>query len=404
MKLKNPFYLLIIIAQFHISYGQPNSLISNYRETPEKINDLIHTRLEVTPDFKNRYLYGKAWITLKPHFYETDSLELDAKGMTINSVALMEGATIIPINYRYDNKKINIKLNRSYTSDEKFIIYIDYVSKPDELTDVAGSAAIKSSKGLYFIDPDGTDPSKPTQIWTQGETEASSVWFPTIDRPNQKTTEEIAITVEDKYVTLSNGILTGQKKNNDGTRTDYWKMDLPHSPYLFYLGVGDYFIGKDTYRNTELTYYVDQEYKDVANKIFKDTPKMLVFFSKTLGIEYPWPKLAQITGYDYVSGAMENTTAILYQNWIQQNSRDLVDGNKWDYIIAHEIFHHWFGDLVTAESWSNLTVNESFADFSEYMWLTYIEGPDRGDEHRYNNLNGYFLQAYHQTKKIRNVK
>ena len=99
---------------------------------------------------------------------------------------------------------------------------------------------------MYFINPTGEEKDKPTQIWTQGETEANSVWMPTIDKPNQKSTEEIYMTVPAKYVTLSNGLLMSQKKNTDGTRTDYWKMDLPHAPYLFFMGVGDYAIIKDS--------------------------------------------------------------------------------------------------------------------------------------------------------------
>src|SRR6185436_1902867 len=110
------------------------------------------------------------------------------------------------------------------------------------------------AKGLYFINPRGTEKNKPTQIWTQGETEGTSVWLPTIDRPNQKLTDEIRMTVPDKYVTLSNGILASQKKNTDGTRTDTWKMDLPQSPYLFFMGVGDYSIVKDSYKGKEVSY------------------------------------------------------------------------------------------------------------------------------------------------------
>ena len=218
---------------------------------------------------------------------------------------------------------------------------------------------LPDAKGLYFINPKGEEKDKPTQIWTQGETEANSVWMPTIDKPNQKTTQEIYMTVPAKYVTLSNGLLISQKKNADGTRTDYWKMDLPHAPYLFFMGVGDFAIVKDSYKGKEVSYYVEKEYAPVARSIFGNTPEMMKFFSEKLGVEYPWQKYAQIVGRDYVSGAMENTTATLHQESAYQNARELVDGIRWEGTIAHELFHQWFGDLVTAESWSNLTVNES---------------------------------------------
>ena len=175
------------------------------------------------------------------------------------------------------------------------------------------------------------------------------------------------MTVPSKYVTLSNGLLISQKKNADGTRTDYWKMDLPHAPYLFFMGVGDYAIVKDKYKNMPVDYYVEKEYAPVAKKIFGETPAMIGFFEKITGIPYPWPKYDQIVGRDYVSGAMENTTATLHQESAYQNARQLVDGNSWEDVIAHELFHQWFGDLVTTESWSNITLNESFADYSETL-------------------------------------
>ncbi|MGC4036444.1 MAG: M1 family metallopeptidase [Chitinophagaceae bacterium] len=338
-----------------------------YHGAATRINDLVHTKLDVKFDFAKAYLYGKAWVTLKPHFYPTDSLTLDAKGMDIKKVSLAKGASMKDLKYKYDGWLLKIDLDKTYKDGEEYTIYVDYVSKPNEVK-VKGSAAINDAKGLYFINPQGTDKDKPTEIWTQGETEANSVWFPTIDKPNQKSTEEIYMTVPDKWVTLSNGKLTSQKKNNDGTRTDYWKMDLPHAPYLFFMGAGDFAVVKDSYKGKEVSYYVDKPYASVARKIFGNTPEMMAFYSRVLGIEYPWVKYSQMVGRDYVSGAMENTTATLHQESAQKDARELTDGNEWESTVAHELFHHWFGDLVTAESWSNLTVNESFANYSEVLW------------------------------------
>ena len=362
------------------------------RESYPRINDLVHTKLDVKFDYDKSYMYGKEWLTLQPHFYPTDSLLLDAKGMEIKELSLMKGATKIPLKYTYDGLQLNVKLDKTYQGKENYTIYIDYISKPNELT-VKGSAAINDAKGLYFINPKGEDKDKPTQIWTQGETEANSAWMVTIDKPNQKTTEEITMTVPSKYVTLSNGLLKSQKANTDGTRTDYWKMDLPHAPYLFFMGVGDYTITKDAYKGKEVSYYVEKEYAAVARKIFGNTPEMIKFFSERLGVDYPWAKYTQIVGRDYVSGAMENTTATLHQESAYQNARQLTDGIAWESTIAHELFHQWFGDLVTAESWSHITVNESFANYSEYLWFEYKYGKDKADEHNFQDMQGYLFSG-----------
>ena len=159
---------------------------------------------------------------------------------------------------------------------------------------------LRVQKGLYFINADGYDKNKPTQIWTQGETEASSCWFPTIDTPNQKTTQEIYITVPKRFVTLSNGKLVDQVVNGSN-RTDYWKMDKKHAPYLFFMGVGEYEIIKDSYNNIPIDYYVEKKYAPYAKDIFGNTPEMMEFFSRILGVAFPWNKYSQIVGRDYVS-------------------------------------------------------------------------------------------------------
>lgn len=370
-----------------------------YRSTAPKINDLVHTKLEVTFDYDKQWMYGKAWITLHPHFYQTDTLALDAKGMDIKEIALVKGNSIAPLQYKYDGMMLNITLDKNYKANENYTIYINYISKPNNLK-TKGSTAITNAKGLYFINPKGEEKNEPTEIWTQGETEANSVWFPTIDKPNQKTTEEIYMTVPAKYVTLSNGLLISQKKNVDGTRTDYWKMDLPHSPYLFFMGVGDYAIIKDSYKGKEVNYYVEKEYADVAKRIFGETPAMIGFYEKITGVPYQWPKYSQITGREYVSGAMENTSATLHTDALQQNARQLTDGNKYEDYISHELFHQWFGDLVTTESWSNITVNESMADYSETLWQEFRHGKEAGDQHIEENRQTYFSNPDNAKKDL----
>ena len=402
----NRYFLTVLAFVFSISLWAQTEAVSGadtawkneYRETSPRINDLVHTKLDVKFDYDKSYLYGKAWITLKPHFYPTDSLTLDAKGMDIKAVALVNKNNSSPLKYNYDGMKLYINLGKTYKGKELYTIYINYVSKPNEL-EVKGSAAITDAKGLYFINPKGEEKNKPTQIWTQGETEATSVWCPTIDKPNQRCTDEIAMTVPSKYVTLSNGKLASQKKNTDGTRTDTWKMELPHAPYLFFMGVGDFAIVKDQYKGKEVSYYVEKEYGPVARKIFGLTPEMIGFYSQALGVEYPWNKYAQMVGRDYVSGAMENTTATLHQESAQQDARELVDGNMWEGTIAHELFHQWFGDLVTTESWSNITLNESFANYSQVLWFEHKYGKDAGDEENLTDMLGY-LQSQSDKKDL----
>jgi aminopeptidase N len=369
-----------------------------YRASETILTDLIHTRLDVNFDWSKSRMNGLATITAKPHFYASDSLILDAKGMDILKVSMDTKA----LNYSYDSLTLRIHLGKAFTRDEKYTVVIQYVAKPEERT-TGGSAAITSDKGLYFINPTGSDKTKMPQIWTQGETESSSVWFPTIDTPNAKTTQEIYMTVADKYATLSNGKLVSSKKNVDGTRTDHWKQELPHAPYLFMMGVGEFKVVKDAYTRQdgtkmEVNYYVEPQWESTAKAIFGETPAMIAHFSKLLGVEYPWDKYHQIVARDYVSGAMENTGAVVFGDFVYKTERELLDGNDQS-TIAHELFHHWFGDLVTCESWSNLPLNESFANYSQYLWDEYRYGQDEADYQAETETDGYYqsaqMQGYH---------
>jgi aminopeptidase N len=388
MSKKWLFFIFLIFSL--VSFSQT---YDSYKPERDKIHDLVHTKLKVDFNFDKKELNGEAWVTAKPHFYATDHFSLDAKAMIIHQVSFNNEI----LEYSYDDYKINIDLPKEFRKGEEFTIYIKYTARPEKVAQ-KGSAAITSAKGLYFINADGYDKNKPTQIWTQGETEASSCWFPTIDTPNQKTTQEIYITVPKRFVTLSNGKLVDQVVNGSN-RTDYWKMDKKHAPYLFFMGVGEYEIIKDSYNNIPIDYYVEKKYAPYAKDIFGNTPEMMEFFSRILGVAFPWNKYSQIVGRDYVSGAMENTTAVIHGEQAYQTPGQLIDENIQENTIAHELFHHWFGNLVTSESWSNLTLNESFANYSEYLWREYKYGQLDANMHLFE-ANQTYLNGQNEHKHL----
>lgn len=365
--------------------------LARYNASQTHEHDLLHTKLDVRFDWGKEQVLGKAWLTLKPHFYPQNKLTLDAKGFEFHKINL-EGKSE-QLKYEYDDQTVTIDLGRTFERKDEYTIYIEYTATPAES---GGSAAITSDKGLFFINPRGEEAGKPQQIWTQGETENSSRWFPTIDQPNERTTQEIYVTVKDRFKTLSNGLLLSSTKNADGTRTDYWKMDMPHAPYLFMLAVGEYAVVKDDWNGMLVDYYVEPEFEEYARDIFPHTPEMLTLFSDQLGVEYPWQKYSQVVVRDYVSGAMENTTAVVFGEFMQGTKSDLIDNLTNDKIVAHEMFHHWFGDYVTCESWANLTLNEGFANYSEYLWLEHKYGCDEADFHRLQELDGYLSSAAQQ--------
>lgn len=363
----------------------------SYNPSEKRINDLLHTKIEISFDWAKQWAFGKATLSFKPFFYETNVLALDAKGFTLNEIALVKDGKQKPLNYEYDNEIITIELDKTYTKNDTYDIFIDYIAKPNELIS-KGSKAITDARGLYFINPLKEEKNKPRQLWTQGETEASSCWFPTIDAPNERTTQEIFITVEEGFKTISNGKLMQQTDNGNGTRTDYWKQDIAHAPYLFMMAVGAFTEVKDNWKDIPMNYYVDEAYAPYAKQVFGNTGEILSFFSDKFGLDYPWDKYHQVVVHDFVSGAMENTGAVIHYDALHQTDRELLDYNLED-IIAHEAAHHWFGDYVTCESWANIPLNESFATWAEIIWKEHKYGKDEAEVKIRQDRLSYFDEA-----------
>ena len=377
---KNKLTILFLFIIIACKAQDLNSSISNYSAT--KTNDLVHTKLDISFDFEKMYVYGKEWVTIKPHFYPTDSLKLDAKGMEIVNVSLYDEEKLSELEYSYDNSQLAIKLDKTYNRNDNYTIYIEYTAKQNEVKE----------KGVNFINTDGKDKAKPTQIWTLGQPEKNSTWFPTIDKPNQKTTQEISITVPDKYITLSNGSLISQNKTDDGNkkRTDTWKLEHPHAPYLTFFAVGNFKVIKDNWKGKEVSYYIEPQFAqeaEIEKYVFPNTVEAIEYFSEILEVDYPWSTYSQIKLRNF-PGGMENTTASAFSENGHSSIKELADENYQSGNI-HELFHQWFGNYVTAESWANIALNESFADLSEILWAEHKYGKDVAGAHIQKGLDGY---------------
>lgn len=414
------FVLNACNIQHHLSdqrSSQSTVALSSYdslpfQATPDKAWELIHTGIDISFDIPARTAEATTVLTLHPYFYPSDSISLDAKGMKILSVEY-KGKYLVHVRYhreiavghyssdegelgsyaiegndtlafQYTGTKLNVKLPVTCKRDDTVQLTIHYIAQPYAAENVGGKA-ITEERGLYFINADHFEPYQQMQIWTQGETEANSHWFPTFDHTNFRSTFTITMHVPDSFKTLSNGRMVASTPEAGSMRADTWEQDKPISPYLAMMAASNFAVVAD--RNTAagktVDYYVPQAYKDYALDIFKNSPEMVDFFSEKLKIDYPWDKYSQVIGYDYVSGAMENVSASLFGAFNLKDARQIADDNN-DFIVAHELFHQWFGDYATCENWSQITLNESFADFSEKLWAEYKYGDDQAEIEFYN--------------------
>jgi len=386
-----------------------------FQTSAEKVWDLIHTDLSLKVNFDSSSVEGYATLTIKPHFYSQDSLVLDAVNMEIYEVLThfeesksgVNGSNVftppptrLKFNYR-QNKKLVVYFNEIIIANQPVSIRIQYSATPGKKDTTwinTENEAISDDIGMYFINADGKNPTKPTQMWTQGEPQSNCHWFPTLDAPNQKHTQRISITFPGNMQSLSNGELKSSVEmfGNNGShwRTDVWVQNKPHAPYLTMLAVGNWVRVKDSLpwpidpnlRKKEtlpIEYLVEPQFKDDAKMIFGNTPEMIQFFSQYTGVKYPWDKYSQVVVRDFVSGAMENTSATVHMEQLQHDKYDHIDDTYEDY-VSHELFHQWFGDYVTAENWSDLTLNESFATYGEYLWRENKYGESNANEWLYS--------------------
>ena len=217
------------------------------------------------------------------------------------------------------------------------------------------------------------------QVWSQCQDEDARYWFPCFDAPNEKATTEMTVTVPQPYFALSNGTLLSTTRDEAaGTITYHWLQDQPHSTYLMTLVVGEFSERTEMVDGLPVQWYVTPGREDDGQRAFGDTPEMVRFFGQRLGVPYPWNKYAQIAVSDFVFGGMENISATTLTDPALFDARARLDSS--DALIAHELAHQWFGDLLTCRDWSHGWLNEGFATFLDALFHEHNKG---SDEFRY---------------------
>jgi aminopeptidase N len=322
--------------------------------------DVLHYRLELGFDFQASAVHGSVGITWTPLDRPLDSLVLDAVEMKIHSVRLADGA---PLAFRESSPRLVIDLNRQYAVGETLTVSVKYSCTP--------------SKGLYFIHAFPGSVDKHNELWSQGEDMDNRYWFPCYDYPNDKATSEVIATVPDSFTLLSNGRLVEEKHDvRHRTRTFHWSQEKPHSSYLIMVAAGKYAIVRDICGKVPLMYYVPPEDLGDVTYTFGKTPSMMRFFEKWTGVPFPWEKYAQIVIDDFMWGGMENTSAVTLNTATVVDSCAALDFPS-DGVIAHELAHMWWGDLVTPRDWTHLWLNEGFATYFETLFAEQDRGKDQ---------------------------
>ncbi|MFP6765769.1 MAG: M1 family aminopeptidase, partial [Planctomycetaceae bacterium] len=334
--------------------------------------DILHIRLDLDVQLRQKSVAGSATIDFAA-IHPTRVLSLNAVNHEVSRVLFFPeqpgqpSAKPAPISAKFENtgKTLDIEMPIPLARGQRARIRIDYLVRNPEA-------------GLYFFQPTKAEPDVPLTVWSQGEPVSNSHWFPCLDNPNERQTTELLATVDAGFEVLSNGKLLSRKSGKDGRVTFHWKQDKPHVAYLVTLVAGAFEVGRSEWKNRPVTYYVHKSRAADIERTFRNTPKMLDFFSERFGIEYPWDQYAQVVVEQFMWGGMENTSATTLYDRVMHDERALIDSNP-DWLIAHELGHQWWGDLVTCKDWSHLWLNEGFATYCELLWAEHYRGRDERD-------------------------
>jgi len=373
------FYLVFVLL-FTCSFHTFAQKIDVYKR-PIQVErsrdyDAKHYRIQLTFDFGKKKFWGENRITLSPLQDNFTKCFLDAEELVVTEVLNNRN---IPLRFEQDDKQVIVHLSRAYSYGEKVVFTVKYY-------------AIDPQYGLFFVDE---SPTNPQMVGSGSWPNRARHWFPCYDSPNDKVTHEAIVTVKNKYKVLSNGRLVSVKKNKkDGTVTYHWSQDLPNATYLSMMSVGPFAVIQDSLGSLPINYWVYPKDTVEAKWNFRKTPYMIDFFNKLYGYEYPWAKYDQVVDPRQGGGAEATSATILGEGVIYD--RRAEQDFSWDRIIAHEIAHQWWGDLITLRTWSHTWMNESFGTYSDYLFTRSDKGENEGAVDLMGKKNQYLREAHNR--------
>ena len=338
--------------------------------------DAIHYRIALDVDMEHYMLSGSNTITLSPLNDGLETIILDAVSLVVTDVMDAKG---IPLSFKQTDDKLSITLSRSYSHQDTVIVSLDYELK-------------EQVKGLRFSE--ATDES-PRQASSDCFPNKARQWIPCYDYPHDKFTQEMIVTVDEKYKVLSNGTLMGIRKDkSEAKHTYHWSQSKPHSTYLINLSIADYAIIQDSLGSLPVNYWVYHWNVEDAKRSFGKTPYMIDFFNRLYQYDFPWEKYDQVISA-YMGGGAEATSATLLGEDAVTDSKAAIDFS-YEGVIAHEIAHQWWGDLITLRSWEHTWMNESFGTYSDHLYKRYDRGADEGAYDLLRKKNAYLREAHNR--------
>jgi aminopeptidase N len=309
--------------------------------------------LEILP--QTRSLVGRCTVRLFAREKALTSIELDLRELEAVSVRDERGRELL---FEHDGSTLRFFTAEALAPRALASFEVQYRGAP--------------RTGMWFVrERDGV----PTQIYTQGECEDSSGWFPCFDAPSERATSEIRVVLPRAWRSLAAGEFLGRVELDGERAAERWRMTTAHPAYLTTLVAGELLVEREEWDGVALEYWAAPEFAEVLGPSLASTPRVLEHFSELTGLRYPWPKYAQSCVDNFRFGGMENVTATTLTDAVLTDELGRRDADPVD-LIAHEAAHQWFGDLLTCHDWSEIWLNEGFATYFSELHRETLEGVD----------------------------
>ena len=375
--------LLLLLSGWVLADGPKRGPFTQPQRSLRSRNfDQRHVRLELQFDWDAQRIDGRALLTLKP-FRPIRSVGLDAAEMKIVKASLASPSKE-PLKFTHRGNRLEVELGREVAADAELQLDIQYeISNP--------------KNGAHFVLPGEKEPNQTRMVWTQSEPEYARYWFPCHDHPSDRFTSEILATVPEGYVVLSNGALQEKKPADGGKVTWHFVQEPEHVSYLMSVVAGEFEVYEQSWDGLPVTSYVPKGRLDQAARSFSKTARMVEYYSDLFGYRYPWAKYSQICVDEYGWGGMEHTSATTLNLNTLHDERAELDTSS-ESLVAHELVHQWFGDLITCKDWSQIWLNESFATYFTTVWYEHEFGADEAAWRRYEEAQSYKTE---DTKRYR---
>jgi aminopeptidase N len=312
--------------------------------------DVSYYALDLTISLLPPFLSGRVRVAANPLADQLRSITLDLSApMTVDSV-LMNG---VPVPFQRGTAIVTITLDRAYARGEVVALDIRYHGTP-----------VGTGFGSFTFSQLGSTP----WVWTLSEPYGARDWWPCKDHPSDKADSvDIVVTCPGNLTVASNGRRASVVANGDGTSTTHWIERYPIATYLVFVAFTDYASFSLWFRygeqdSMEIMNFVTPGHLGPAIAELARTPAMLRLFSDRYGL---YPFIKEKYGHNEFGrgGAMEHQTMTSTSSFSEN-------------IIAHELAHQWFGDLITCASWRELWLNEGFARYSEAVYQEATYGTD----------------------------